>query len=149
MRNRSLGLLACLLLLTGVASSDSFSGQASYYHDKFEGRPTASGEPYSKEQLTAAHRTFAFGTRLKVTRIDNGQCVEVRVNDRGPHSPSRVVDLSRRAAEELGLISAGVAEVQIEVLDGEAPVDIPTEPQPDDADLEPLALPTPITWSEE
>lgn len=153
MQQRSLGLLALFLLLTGVASPDAIAsfGQASYYHDKFEGRPTASGEPYSKEELTAAHRSYAFGTRLKVTRLDTGQCVEVRVNDRGPHSPSRVVDLSRRAAEELGLISAGVAEVQIEVLEGEAPSDALSEPpiEPDDTDLEPLALPTPITWTGE
>lgn len=118
MRYRSLRFLAVFLFLAGVASSDSSLavGQASYYHDKFEGRPTASGEPYSKAELTAAHRTYPFGTRLKVTRLDTQQTVEVRVNDRGPHSPKRVIDLSRRAAEELDLIRTGVAEVQVEVV---------------------------------
>ncbi len=134
MRQRSLCLTACFILLAGIASSDplSSSGQASYYHDKFEGRPTASGEPYRQHELTAAHRTLAFGTRLRVTRPDSGQSVEVRVNDRGPHSPKRVIDLSRKAAEELDLIQAGVAEVQIEVL---SEVEL---------EIGPSALPTPI-----
>lgn len=136
MRQRSLGLLACLLLLSGGVSSDptTLLGQASYYHDKLEGRPTASGEPYRKEELTAAHRSYPFGTRLRVTRIQTGQSVEVRVNDRGPHSPNRVIDLSRRAAEALDLLRSGVAEVEIEVLD-----DRP-------ADNCPSALPTPVSW---
>lgn len=136
MRHRFLRLAACLLLLSGVASPDSLTtvGQASYYHDRFEGRATASGEPYRKQELTAAHRTYPFGTRLRVTRPDTGHSVEVRVNDRGPHSPHRVIDLSRKAAEELDLVQAGVAEVRIEVL---SPAELETD--------KPLALPTPVT----
>ena len=137
MRQRSVGLLACFLFLSGGVFSvpTTLFGQASYYHDKFEGRPTASGEPYRKEELTAAHRTYPFGTRLRVTRVETGQSVEVRVNDRGPHSPNRVIDLSRRAAEDLDIVRAGVAEVEIEVLN-----DTP-------ADDYPSALPTPVSWA--
>lgn len=90
-------------------------GKASYYADKFEGRPTASGEPYRKGEMTAAHRTLAFGTLLEVRRAD-GRSVVVRVNDRGPHVRGRIVDLSRRAAEELGIVREGVVDVEIRVV---------------------------------
>lgn len=143
MRYRSLGLVACFLLLTRAASSDSLSGQASYYHDRFEGRPTASGEPYRAGELTAAHRTYPFGTRLKVTRADTGHSVEVRVNDRGPHSPSRIVDLSRRAAEELDLVRAGVAEVEIEIVQSGR-----VEDEVFGGGAAPAVLPTPVSWRE-
>ncbi|RMF58956.1 MAG: septal ring lytic transglycosylase RlpA family protein [Calditrichaeota bacterium] len=91
-------------------------GKASYYADKFHGRPTASGEPYDRNKLTAAHRTLPFGTRCRVTNLANGKSVIVRVNDRGPHVESRVIDLSYRAAKEIGLIQAGIADVKVEVL---------------------------------
>jgi rare lipoprotein A len=92
-------------------------GQASYYSDKLAGRSTASGEPYDPSALTAAHRSLPFGTRLRVTRADNGRSVVVRVNDRGPFgSASRIVDLSRAAAEQLDMIRAGVVAVRAEVL---------------------------------
>lgn len=93
----------------------SEQGKASYYADKFEGRPTASGEPYRKGEMTAAHRTLAFGTLLEVKRAD-GRSVVVRVNDRGPHVRGRIVDLSRRAAEELGIVREGVVDVEIRVV---------------------------------
>lgn len=116
--NRFLFVLL-LLVLTGLvpAAAQTETGMASYYADRFHGRPTASGEPYDKEALTAAHRTHPFGTRLKVTCVQSGRSVEVRVNDRGPHRKDRLVDLSRAAAEQLDLIRAGVKEVRVEVLD--------------------------------
>lgn len=98
-----------------AAASQSEQGKASYYADKFEGRPTASGEPYRKGEMTAAHRTLAFGTLLEVKRAD-GRSVVVRVNDRGPHVRGRIVDLSRRAAEELGIVREGVVDVEIRVV---------------------------------
>ncbi|HVZ39585.1 MAG TPA: septal ring lytic transglycosylase RlpA family protein [Candidatus Kapabacteria bacterium] len=91
-------------------------GDASYYADAFEGRRTASGETFSQSERTAAHRTYPFGTILRVTNLKSGQSTEVRVNDRGPFKETRVLDVSRRAAEEIGLTRDGVARVRIEVL---------------------------------
>ncbi len=91
-------------------------GVASYYAAKFEGRRTASGERYRGGELTAAHRTLPFGTRVRVTHLASGRSVEVVINDRGPHKKGRIVDLSRRAAEAIGLLRAGVARVRLEVL---------------------------------
>lgn len=88
-------------------------GGASYYADKFVGRPTASGEPYSHGELTAAHKTLPFGTVLVVTRPGTDFTTTVTVNDRGPFTPGRIIDLSRSAAEQIDLVTAGVAEVCI------------------------------------
>ncbi|MES2765984.1 MAG: septal ring lytic transglycosylase RlpA family protein [Bacteroidota bacterium] len=101
---------------TPITPGATFRGMASYYADKFDGRTTANGEIFDQNELTAAHRTFPFGTVLKVTNIKNNRSVVVRVNDRGPFAEGRILDLSRRAAEELDIIRAGVAEVEIEVL---------------------------------
>jgi len=90
------------------------TGEASYYADKLAGRKTASGEPYDPRALTAAHRTLAFGTWLEVRRGERR--VRVKVNDRGPYAHGRVIDLSRAAAEALGLVRAGVGEVELFVL---------------------------------
>lgn len=98
-------------------------GKASYYHDKFEGKKTASGEKYAKAELTCAHKTLKFGTIVRVTRLDNNESVDVRVNDRGPYSEGHVVDLSRAAAEQIGLIKAGVLKVKLEVIE-EAPAPV-------------------------
>jgi rare lipoprotein A len=100
----------------GSKSLFTQSGQGSYYADKFEGRPTASGAPYRPGQLTAAHNTLPFGTKLKVTNTRNGHSVKVVVNDRGPHAKGRIVDVSKRAARKLDLLDAGVAPMQIKVL---------------------------------
>ena len=91
-------------------------GLASWYGRWHQGRSTASGEAYDMNQPTAAHRTIPFGTRLRVTNIDNGRSVVVRVNDRGPRVPERVLDLSLAAAKALGMVGAGVARVEIVVL---------------------------------
>jgi rare lipoprotein A len=119
--------VAGLLVLAGCShapkptselpSARSEVGEASYYGDEFEGRKTASGERYRGDGLTAAHRTLPFGTRIRVTDLSNGRSVEVTVNDRGPHKKGRVVDLSRRAAEQLRMVGRGVAQVRVEVVD--------------------------------
>jgi rare lipoprotein A len=103
---------------TGREAIDTFEGRASYYADRFEGRSTASGEPYRASERTAASRDLAFGTILRVTRADTGVSVIVRVNDRGPFGDrSRVLDLSRSAAEALDMIRRGVIDVRVEVLE--------------------------------
>ena len=95
----------------------SIIGLASYYSDKFDGLATASGEIYNKEDFTAAHRTFPFGTIVLVTNLSNNLSVMVRINDRGPHKEDRIIDLSRAAAEKIDMIRAGVVEVKITVLE--------------------------------
>ncbi|MBO0611375.1 septal ring lytic transglycosylase RlpA family protein [Thiothrix fructosivorans] len=91
-------------------------GQASYYGNQYNGRPTASGETYDVYAMTAAHRDLPFGTLIRVTNLQNGRSVRVRINDRGPSKPGRIVDVSLTAAEQLGLILNGTADVQVEVL---------------------------------
>ncbi len=92
-------------------------GRASYYSDRLAGRPTASGEPYDPHKMTAASRDLPLGTRLRVTRRDTGARVLVRVNDRGPFGDRRrILDLSRAAAERLGMIRRGVVPVTAEIL---------------------------------
>jgi rare lipoprotein A len=93
-------------------------GEASYYSDVFEGRSTASGEAYRAAEFTAAHRTLAFGTIVRVQRLDTKQVVYVRINDRGPFGKrDRIIDLSRAAAERLGMLRAGVVPVRVEILE--------------------------------
>ena len=91
-------------------------GTASYYAGKFHGRKTASGEIYNKNGFTAAHKTLALGSYALVTNLRNGRKVIVRINDRGPFSNSRVIDLSMGAAREIGMIHSGIANVRIEAL---------------------------------
>lgn len=98
-------------------------GKASYYGDEFNGSVTASDEAYDKNKLTAAHKTLPMGTKVRVTRIDNKKSVVVRINDRGPYLKGRIVDLSGKAAEALGMITNGEAttEVKLEVVGAKAP----------------------------
>ncbi|MFN3989311.1 MAG: septal ring lytic transglycosylase RlpA family protein [Erythrobacter sp.] len=93
-------------------------GSASYYASKFEGRPTASGERYRAGELTAAHRSLPFGSKVRVTNPATGRSVTVRINDRGPFTAGRVIDVSRAAAEELGLIARGHAPVELALIEG-------------------------------
>jgi len=93
-------------------------GTASYYGRKFHGRRTASGEPFDMGALTAAHRSLPFGSLVRVTNPANGRSVTVRINDRGPFTRGRVIDVSRAAAEELGLIRRGHATVELELIEG-------------------------------
>lgn len=104
-----------------VAVTEVLEGRASYYADSLAGNSTASGEPYDPQAYTAASRDLPFGTRVRVTRLDgDGQpmaSVIVRVNDRGPHRDhSRILDLSRAAAEALDMIRAGVVDIRAEIL---------------------------------
>jgi rare lipoprotein A len=96
---------------------DQQTGLASYYAHMFHGRPTASGEVYDENKLTAAHRTLPFGTRIRVTNLQNGKAVQLRVTDRGPFVDGRIVDVSWRAANELDFVAAGLVKVRLEVLD--------------------------------
>ena len=124
---------SCVFLLVslglGCASADSGvdspstdptisveTGMASYYAHKFHGRTTASGEVYDENALTAAHRRLPFGTRVRVTNLENDRSVTLRVNDRGPFVEGRIIDVSYRAAEDLDFIQAGLARVQVEVV---------------------------------
>lgn len=99
----------------------TFRGEASYYSDALRGHFTASGERYDPSAFTAAHRTLAFGTVVRVTREDTGSAVYVRINDRGPFRRGRVLDVSRAAAEELGMLRRGIAPVRVEVLEEPKP----------------------------
>lgn len=103
---------------TSPAVAPAGEGEASYYGDEFEGRPTASGEPFAQTGLTAAHRTLPIGSRVRVTNVSTQESVVVRVNDRGPFAERRVIDLSKAAAREIGMLQDGVARVRLELLRG-------------------------------
>ena len=105
-------LIAIVASLTALAQVQS--GKASYYAKKMSGRMTASGERLHHDSLTCAHRTYPFGTLLKVTNPANGKQVIVRVTDRGPYVRGRIIDLSVRAAQEIGIIAQGIAPVIVE-----------------------------------
>jgi rare lipoprotein A len=109
-------ILPAVLLLLSAAGGLAEEGLASWYGGKFQGRRTASGEIFDTRRLTAAHRSLPFGTRVRVTNLENGRSVEVRINDRGPFVAGRVIDLSLAAAATIGLTGRGVAAVRLEVL---------------------------------
>jgi rare lipoprotein A len=116
-------LLLVAALLATVASSTFAakpgqieSGIASYYHDSLHGNKTASGQIYDKTKISAAHKTLPLGSRVRVTDVRTGKSIDVRVNDRGPFVKGRIIDLSRQAAKELGLLRKGVTKVKVEVL---------------------------------
>jgi len=92
------------------------SGLASWYGDAFQGVPTASGELFDMNRLTAAHPTLPLGSRIIITNLRNHRSVVVRVNDRGPLVPGRLVDVSKAAARRLGIIGAGIARVRVRTL---------------------------------
>ena len=92
------------------------NGVASYYGRRFHGRRTANGERFNMRAMTAAHKTLPFGTKVKVTNARNGRSVIVRINDRGPFIRGRTIDLSRGAAEQIGMIASGHARVKMEVV---------------------------------
>ena len=96
--------------------ANSFGGKASWYGPGFHGRLTANGERFNQNAMTAAHPSLRFGTRVQVTNLNNGRSVIVRINDRGPYSGGRVIDLSAAAARSLNMISTGVAPVQVTIL---------------------------------
>lgn len=92
------------------------SGKASWYGDKFHGRLTASGEKYDMNELTAAHKTLPFGTKVKITNQRNGKSVIVEVTDRGPYVKSRQFDLSKAAFASIGDVNRGVISIDYEVV---------------------------------
>lgn len=111
-----LWLLFFSVILPGSSWAYQEVGMASWYSDTFHNRKTASGERYDKNKLTGAHNTLPFGTKVRVTRLDNGKSVVITINDRGPHIRGRIVDLSRKAAEKIGLIDDGVTKVRLTTL---------------------------------
>ncbi|MCA6069139.1 septal ring lytic transglycosylase RlpA family protein [Chryseobacterium sp. RG1] len=102
---------------TSNATDAKKTSYASYYHDKFNGRKTASGEVFDNAKFTAANRTLPFGTNIKVTNLDNGKSVIVKVNDRGPYHSSRALDMSKAAFDEIGNINHGTIPVEYEIVD--------------------------------
>ncbi|MFP4301511.1 MAG: septal ring lytic transglycosylase RlpA family protein [Spirochaetaceae bacterium] len=112
-------LLFSLFAFATVAAADveiEESGYASWYGGHFQGRMTANGETFDTNQLTAAHRTLPFNSVVRVTNVENERSVVVRINDRGPFVENRIIDLSRAAADAIGLTAAGVGMVRLEVL---------------------------------
>jgi rare lipoprotein A len=109
--------------LTAHPSAREQRGWASWYGPGFAGRPTASGERFSPQALTAAHRSLPLGTRARVTNLETGQQVEVTINDRGPFADPerRVIDLSRAAAAQIGMVRRGVGPVRVMVMDTPRP----------------------------
>ena len=96
--------------------ANSLSGEASWYGPGFHGRLTANGERYDQNAMTAAHKSLNFGTKVKVTNLNNGKSVTVRINDRGPYVGGRIIDVSAAAARSLDMMSSGVAPVRVDIL---------------------------------
>ena len=115
----SIVIAVVMLVVVGTAvmaaAQSAEEGVANIYSDNFQGKKTASGEAYDKNGLTAAHKKLAYGAKVKVTNVANGKSVVVTVNDRMAASNPAVIDVTRRAAEELGFISAGKTKVKLEV----------------------------------
>jgi rare lipoprotein A len=99
-----------------AAAQPGEEGVANFYNDNFQGKKTASGEAYDKNGLTAAHKKLAYGTKVKVTNVENGKSVIVTVNDRMGASSPAVIDVTRHAAEQLDFVKAGKAKVKLEVV---------------------------------
>lgn len=123
-------VLSCLLLCSCVVTTNEAAkpkpsepkvtkvlhGKASYYYGKWIGRKTANGEIYRRHDVTAAHKTLPFNTKVRVTNLRNGKSVIVRINNRGPYIKGRILDLSLVAAQKIGMTKAGVVPVKAEVL---------------------------------
>jgi rare lipoprotein A len=124
MIRRNAGMLLVLLLpllALRAAAQDEIgykqTGIASYYGHKFHGKKTSSGEVFNMWAMTAAHKTIPLNAKVRVTNLLNGKSVVVRVNDHGPHARGRIIDLSRAAAAQIGMIEKGTARVNVEVID--------------------------------
>jgi|SRR5215510_1662597 len=112
----TIGLVSILLLTGGARAVDAEIATAVYYSRRLDGHRTASGERFNSNALTAAHKTYPLGTRLRLTNVRNKRSVVVRVNDRGPFTPGRDLSVTRRAARQLGMLRAGHAQVKVTVL---------------------------------
>lgn len=131
MAQRQLFFIVILLLVFApLPAQAQQKGKATFYTRKWDGRKTASGERLYNDSLVCAHKTHKFGTLLKVKNPANGKEVVVKVIDRGPYVKGRIIDLSIRAARELGILSQGVAVVEVSVY--RKPTDIPYEPEPEE-----------------
>ena len=106
--------------LTG-AVGETQTGLAAYYSQRLNGRRTASGERFNNGAMTTAHQTLPFGTKVRITNVKNNKSVVLRVNDRGPTQPNRIVDVTRAAAQRLGFVRSGVTEVKLEVVEAAKP----------------------------
>ena len=129
-RGSSVGVVVLLLVLVSGCARNvrperaaEEEGQASWYGPGLYGHKTASGEVLRPGALTAAHRTLPFGTCLRVTNLENGRVVQVRVNDRGPYSSGRILDVSEAAAQVLGMVGPGVARVRLDPCSGHGAAD--------------------------
>lgn len=109
--------LVIAFALPGTVETYYQTGTASWYGSNFDGEETASGEIFDMSEMTAAHKSLPFGTKVKVVNLENGRSVVVRINDRGPFIKGRIIDLSRAAAEKLGLIRPGTAKVGLVIKD--------------------------------
>lgn len=109
-------LLALCTLSISTAFGQQLLGKASYYADRFHGRPTSTGEAYNKDAFTAASKDFPVGTIIRVRNVANEKVTQVRINDCGPHSGGRIIDLSKAAAAQIDLLRAGIAVVELEIL---------------------------------
>ncbi|HEB77729.1 MAG TPA: septal ring lytic transglycosylase RlpA family protein [Methylothermaceae bacterium] len=115
--NRAMILALMTACMTGAGTAVAEeTGIAAYYSDVFQGRRTACGDRYDKNALTAAHNRLPCGTKVRVTNLENNRSVVVTLNDRGPSTPGRIIDLSRRAAKKLGFVKQGLARVKVEVV---------------------------------
>lgn len=120
---RGLLLIIAMISTLGTYSFNKYNANdaktsfASFYHDKFNGKKTASGEIFNNRKLTAAHRTLPFGTIVEVTNLRTGKSIEVRINDRGPFHSSRALDLSKAAFDSIGNTSRGTMPVEYEIVD--------------------------------
>ena len=124
-----ISLLVALLVSLAPASISAEEGLASWYGGHFQGRQTANGEIFDTNTLTAAHKSLPFGTIVRVTHTQNGKSVQVRINDRGPFVPGRIIDLSRAAADAIGLTAQGVAPVSLSIVQqGTGKVGLPARP---------------------
>jgi rare lipoprotein A len=112
-----LGVTFACMACAPTTRDTGTTGEASWYGAAFAGRPTASGEPYNPKALTAAHPTLPFGTRVRVTNLDNGKSVVVRINDRFPGTKGRIIDLSETAFASIAPTAQGIARVHVQVLD--------------------------------
>ena len=121
-------------------NAQNTTGMASYYADQFNGRKTASGEIFDNNKMTAAHRTLRFGTMIKVTNLSNNKSVLVRVNDRGPYAHNRLIDLSRNAASQIGMVLSGTARVRVEVIENGKTIETPIKPKEKDKPEKPNVL---------
>jgi rare lipoprotein A len=112
----ALALGSCAIRPT-TRSVATQEGLASYYSNDFQGRKTSSGEIFDNKRFTAAHRTYPFGTLVRVTNLETDVQVTVRINDRGPVKPERVIDLTYAAAKQLGIVRSGLGHVRLDVLE--------------------------------